>query len=232
MSFVASTDNRFGAQAILSYPKCRSSQHFDYDLLRYFFALFSHTCEWLTGEVRPPLICELGAGLEPGSHSQQMLVSSLCCAAASRVQDVQVQSPDSVVCPDVDGLCVTFDAAGWNFTQCSGILGFLWAAVILIPPLSLYQPLGSFKLAKQLGGKLDIVACLIPHMGSLEDTDTTSAYGKSLKIMVGGWSWSLKKKSQRKLHMLNMEVLFAYQQLFISFYIFSPPVKTKTYLFS
>lgn len=45
MSFVASTDNRFGAQTVLSYPKCRSSQHFDYDLLRYFFALSSRTCE-------------------------------------------------------------------------------------------------------------------------------------------------------------------------------------------
>lgn len=78
-----STDKRFGARTVLSYPKCSSNQHFDSDLLGYFFALSSHALEWPNGEVRPPLVCVLSVGLEPGLHSQQTLVSQLCCTAAA-----------------------------------------------------------------------------------------------------------------------------------------------------
>lgn len=66
------------------------------------------------------------------------------------------------------------------------------------PLLALNQPLGSFKLAKQLGGKLGIAASLIPHLGSLEGTNTMTAYGKNRRLKL-----VFKEKLQVKLHKLK-----------------------------
>lgn len=85
----------------------------------------------------------------------------------------------------------------------------------LRPPVSLNPAWGSFKLAKQLGLKVGIAAGPVPHLGSLEDTDTTGDCSKSRRLNL-----SSRKNYRESCINWFMEALFAHQQLLLSLYNF------------